>query len=232
MNHCQSTRSSLSKDELNGNFFDFRPVFMTTINQEFEITNEVIRNCEALLTTDFVEPLEEKIKDFNERLSVVKRNWNAKVNQMQELVIELRKNQKFYLKCALYYVRLTHNDIQNESIRDAAYLKKEENYRRLLLKAESEYKQKIGQLNSCLVKLERFKSQALNEIQHLINDASNEVRRLTLGYISKLYTNQKTQLLNQMLSIVPEVEFRNFLDNLKIPRLPHYKFTSYDEIRC
>ena len=205
---------------------------MTTVNSEFEITNEVIRNCEALLTTDFLDPLQECIQSFNERLSVVKRNWNGKVNHLQDLVIELRKNQKFYLKCALYYVRLTQNDAANESVRNAEYLRREENYRRLLVKAENEYKQRIGVLNNCLAKLERFKSQSLKEIEHLINDSSKEVRRLTLNYISKLYPNQKTQLLNQMLSIVPEVEFRNFLDNLKIPRLPRYSFTSYDEIRC
>lgn len=222
----------MSKDELNGNFFDFRPIFMTTINQEFEITNEVIQNCEALLTTDFVQPLEEKIKDFNERLSMVKRNWNVKVNQMQNLVIELRKNQRLYLKCALHYVRLIQNDSLSESIDEAAYSRREKNYRRLLVKAEAELKLRINSVNSCLVKLERFKGQCLIEIQYLISDASTEVRRLTLNYITKLYPNQKTQLLNQMITIVPEVEFRNFLDNLKIPRLPRYHFTSYDEIKC
>lgn len=205
---------------------------MTTVNSEFEISNEVISNCEALLTVDFIDPLQECIKNFNERLSVVKKNWNNKVNNLQDSMIELRKNQKLYLKCALFYVRLTQNDGQNEPVRNAEYLRREENYRRLLIKAENEYKHRIGVLNNCLAKLERFKSQSLNEIEHLINEASNEVRRLTLNYITKLYPNQKRQLLNQMLSIVPEVEFRNFLDNLKIPRLPRYSFTSYDEIRC
>lgn len=203
---------------------------MSTINQEFEITNEVIQNCEALLTTDFVQPLEEKIKDFNERLSTVKRNWNSKVNQMQNLVIELRKNQKLYLKCALHYVRLIQSE--SESFDETAYSRREENYRRLLVKAEAELKLRINSVNGCLVKLERFKGQCLNEIQYLVSDASSEVRRLTLNYITKLYPNQKPQLLNQMISIVPEVEFRNFLDNLKIPRLPRYHFTSYDEIKC
>lgn len=234
LNHCQQTRAQLNKDDSTVAFFNFVPIFMTTINQEFELTNEIIQNCEALLTNDFVEPLESKIQDFNTNLLIIKHKWNARVNSMQDLICELRKSQKIYLKCALHYIRLTHNEMQtdDESTKDANYLKREEIYRSLLQKATSEHKMKINEVNKCMVRLERFKNQCLNDIQHLIDDASAEVRRLIVNYVMKLYPNQKTQLLNQLIGIVPETQFRNFVTNLKIPNLPHYVFTRYDEIKC
>lgn len=100
---------------------------MSTINQEFELTNEIIQNCESLLTDDFIEPLEIKIQDFNANLKIIKNNWHNKMNKMQDQIIELRKSQKLYLKCALHYVRLTHFDLQNnEPIKDENYARKEE----------------------------------------------------------------------------------------------------------
>lgn len=61
LNHTQYTRAQLNKDE-NSNFFDFRPVFISIVNQEFNLSNLVIQSCESLLTSDFIEPLEEKTK--------------------------------------------------------------------------------------------------------------------------------------------------------------------------
>ena len=232
LNHCQNARAQLNKeDELEDNFFDFRPVFMTTINEEFTICNEVIRNCELLLTSSFLEPLEDKLRDFNENLAFIKRKWNVKINFLQDRVIELRKSQKIYLKCALHFIKLTHSEIQNDE-KDESYLKREQLYRNLLIKSENDYKFKINDVNKCLIKLERLKNQCLNEIQSLIDDASFNVRKLTINYITKLYPNQKNQLLNLMISIKPEIEFKNFVQNLKIPNLPHYSFTKYDQIKC
>lgn len=99
-------------------------------------------------------------------------------------------------------------------------------------KAEIDYKNKITEINKCMNKLERFKNHSLNEIQNLVDDASSEVRRLTINYINKFYPNQKLKLIHELLDIVPETDFRRFVENLHLPNLPQYTFTKYDEIRC
>lgn len=144
-----------------------------------------------------------KCKDFRKSLSIIKRKWNNKINEMQTLINQLRKSQKLYLQCALYYVKLS-----NDSNREGDNLNTEKTYLNLLFKCESDYKSKINDVNRCLTKLEVFKNRCLNEMQLLIDETSKEVKRLCSNYCVRLYPEQKNHLLTQMFEIVPEIEFR------------------------